>query len=375
MGSLDVVKKNKLKSFWKKYSNYIFFVFLISATCLVILTQVDPKTFVNAIKETKIAYLFVGIGCVFVYWLLEAYMLLMLMRRDKPDENISFAFTLTIVGQYYNLITPSATGGQPLQLYEMLKRGYSFGTGTAVLVQKYALYQVTVTLLAIIGTILSTVALHFGLVSAKWLIFIGLIVNIAGVVLIFVLALNANAAKSMMIGVVKFLIKLHILKDFKKYSEKIDRFIMEYSIAISALKKHHLETLRLFIVSIIQILFFYSINYWVYRAIGLRSETIFSIICLQSILYVAVAFIPTPGAAGGAEAGFLLIFGGIYGAMAPIAMILWRIITFYFIIMFGGVFLSFKSIRVGKNKMISIDEEVQLEKENKEKYIEETENK
>lgn len=75
------------------------------------------------------------------------------MRRENPDEKIPFAWTLTIVGQYYNLITPSAIGGQPLQLYEMAKKGYGFGVGTAVLVQKYALYRVTVTFLAILATV------------------------------------------------------------------------------------------------------------------------------------------------------------------------------------------------------------------------------
>lgn len=41
------------------------------------------------------------------------------------------------------------------------------------------------------------------------------------------------------------------------------------------------------------------------------------------------AFVPTPGASGGAEAGFLLIFGPIYGVgNTAVAMILWRIIAF-----------------------------------------------
>ncbi len=354
-GSKEKFWKTK---FWKKYSSYLFFVFLISATAIVIVTQVDPETFLRTIKRTNGYFLLIGFGCVFGYWILEAFMLLKLMRRENPSESFHFAWTVTMVGQYYNLITPSATGGQPLQLYEMSKKNYGIGSGTAVLVQKYALYQVTVTFLAIVATILSITTLHHSLDAAKWLIAIGLIVNIAGVVLIFILAFNANAAKAIMLGCVKLLLTLHIIKNPDKYFDKVNHFIKEYQIAIEALKSHQMQTLKLFVVSIVQILVFYSINYWVYRSLGLNETDAITIISLQAILYVAVAFVPTPGAAGGAEAGFLLLFGPIYGSgNTAIAMILWRLIIFYFIILFGGIYLSIHSIRVGKDKAKEIEEE------------------
>ncbi|KNZ42703.1 lysylphosphatidylglycerol synthase transmembrane domain-containing protein [Acetobacterium bakii] len=359
MDKKEKKKKEYLIKFLKKYSNYIFFVILISATALVILTQVDPETFINTIKQTKVGFLLLGIGCIFIYFTLEAYMLLKLMNRENPNEKLSFAWTLTIVGQYYNLITPSATGGQPLQLYEMSRKGYGFGAGTAVLVQKYALYQVTVTFLAIAATIFSITTLHHNLDAGKWLIGIGLIVNIAGVILIFILAFSPKAAKGIMIGCVKLLLKLHIFKNAEKYYSKVDHFIEEYQIAIEALKSHKMQTFRLFLVSIVQILVLYSVNYWVYRSLGLYETNAITIISLQAILYVAMAFVPTPGASGGAEAGFLLIFGPVYGpGYTPIAMILWRFITFYFIILFGGIYLSIHSIRVGKEKAKDIEKEI-----------------
>lgn len=373
MDQSEKKKKRWLSKFLKKYSNYIFFVFLIGATALVILTQVDPLTFINTLKEAKIGYLLLGIGCIFIYFGLEAYMLLILLRRENPNEKMHVGWTLTMIGQYYNLITPSATGGQPLQLYEMSKKGYCLGAGTAVLVQKYALYQVTVTFLAIIATIFSITSLHRSLDAAKWLIAIGLIVNIAGVVLIFILAFSPKAAKTIMTGGVTLLLKLHILKNVEKYYEKVDLFIGEYRIAIEALKSNKMQTFKLFLISVAQIVVLYSVNYWVYCSLGLAEINAITIISLQAILYVAVAFIPTPGASGGAEAGFLLIFGPIYGAgNTAVAMILWRIITFYFIILFGGIYLSIYSIRIGRNKLKGIEDELSREVE---KISDEKENK
>lgn len=362
MDHIRIEKKSRLSKIWEKYSNIIFLVFLIGATTLIILTQVDPETFIKTIKQANGWYLLLGIGCVFVYWNLEAFMLFKLMRRDNPAETFHFAWTLTIVGQYYNLLDPSSTGGQPVQLYEMSKRNYKLGSGTAVLIQKYALYQITTTFLALISIIFCITELHQSLDAAKWLIIIGLILNVAAVILIIILVFRPKSAKAIILGCVNFLLKIRILKNPEKYYRKVDHFVGEYKMAIDALKSHKLQTAQMFIISIIQMLIFYSINYWVYLSLGLSAVNAITIISLQAILYVAVAFVPTPGAAGGAEAGFLLIFGPIFGpAYTPVAMILWRMISFYFILLFGGIYLSIHSIKMGKGRVKAIEEEIDEE--------------
>lgn len=352
-------KKHWLYQFWNRYSNVIFLSFLITVTAVIVFTQLDPVELHQTLRNTKDEFLLLGIGCIFIYWLLEAYMLLKLMRRENPQERFSFAFTLMMVGQYYNLLDPSSSGGQPIQLYEMSKQKYGLGTGTAVLVQKYALYQITITLLAITSIVFCLTELNQSLDAAKWLIVIGLALNIAAVVLIVIFVFNPNAAKGILVGCVKLLEKIRIIKHPEKYYKKIDHFVGEYELAVEALKSQKKETVWLFLVSLVQMLVFYSVNYFVFLSMGYHAVNPITIISLQAILYVAVAFIPTPGAAGGAEAGFLLIFGPIYGAAnAPVAMILWRIITFYFILVFGGIYLSIHSIKMGKEKVDAIEEEI-----------------
>ncbi|MBC3889721.1 flippase-like domain-containing protein [Acetobacterium paludosum] len=352
-------KKGWFSKAWKNYSNAFFLILIIGVTAIIIFTQVDLVEFQKTLKQTKGEFLLLGIGCVFLYWFLEAYMLLKLMRQENSNEKFSFAFTLTMVGQYYNLLDPSSSGGQPIQLYEMSKKKYGLGTGTAVLVQKYALYQITITFLAIIAIVFCTTELNQSLDAVKWLIAFGLVLNVAAIVFIGILVFNPNAARGILLSCVKILLKLRILKNSEKQCKKIDHFVGEYKLAVEGLKDKKKETLQLFFVSIIQMMAFYSVGYFVYLSLGLNSVNAVTIISLQAILYVAVAFVPTPGAVGGAEAGFLLIFGPIYGAVnAPVAMILWRMITFYFILVFGGVYLSIHSIKMGKEKVNAIGEEL-----------------
>jgi uncharacterized membrane protein YbhN (UPF0104 family) len=50
----------------------------------------------------------------------------------------------------------------------------------------------------------------------------------------------------------------------------------------------------------------------------------------QWLCFTSMTLVPTPGAVGGAEAAFLVIFRGeIPAEMVPLAMTAWRVITFY----------------------------------------------
>ena len=54
-------------------------------------------------------------------------------------ENFSFfeALKVAFVGVFFSAITPSSTGGQPMQLYLMSKKNISVGFGSACMTQKF----------------------------------------------------------------------------------------------------------------------------------------------------------------------------------------------------------------------------------------------
>lgn len=56
----------------------------------------------------------------------------------------------------------------------------------------------------------------------------------------------------------------------------------------------------------------------------------------QWMVFIAMTLVPTPGAAGGAEAAFLMVFGKIIpaAAVAP-ALSGWRFLTYYFVLLAG----------------------------------------
>ena len=67
---------------------------------------------------------------------------------------------------------------------------------------------------------------------------------------------------------------------------------------------------------------------------------------------MAVSFIPTPGTAGASEVGFILLLGHLFPHnIISTALLLWRGISFYFSLIFSGIF-SFAVTTLGKKKIL-----------------------
>jgi len=75
-------------------------------------------------------------------------------------------------------------------------------------------------------------------------------------------------------------------------------------------------------------------------------------ISAQVFLTMFMSCIPIPGAEGGAEAGFYLIFGIFFKASSIVpAIFIWRLITYYLTIAVGSIFTVLLPNRsINKNK-------------------------
>ena len=67
--------------------------------------------------------------------------------------------------------------------------------------------------------------------------------------------------------------------------------------------------------------------------------------CIISSAYVLLmgSFIPLPGGTGGLEYGFIFFFGNfLTGSKLTALMLLWRFVTYYFVMILGAVLLNIR---------------------------------
>ncbi|HBC46440.1 MAG TPA: hypothetical protein DEO84_05400 [candidate division Zixibacteria bacterium] len=74
--------------------------------------------------------------------------------------------------------------------------------------------------------------------------------------------------------------------------------------------------------------------------LGLKADFVLFFL-LQWVIFTTMILIPTPGAVGGAEVTFALVFTNIVpSAVLPILVGAWRFVTFYMLIAIGAIFMA-----------------------------------
>ncbi len=338
-----------LKDNKKKIFNFCFIVFSSIILIYILVQSSDISLIINVLKQIKLHYVLIALGCLFIFWLLEAYMIFKLILKftDKKANFSTFwlALKTTLVGQYYSNITPGASGGQPVQLFVMKDENVPISAGTAVLVEKFLLFQIGVTVYSLTLAIYKLKTLLEFSNGATWLVMIGLTVNIIMILSIWLISIKPKLIKSVIGFIINILVKLRIIKDLPKAQNSCDEFIKNYEVSIKKMKTNKKLTLKLFALTFIQLTLFFSITYFIYKSFNLSGNSIFEIICLQSFVYMSVSFVPIPGTIGASEVGFVLLLGNVFSKnIIGAAILLWRGISYYFSLIFSGIFIILVSL-------------------------------
>lgn len=124
------------------------------------------------------------------------------------------------------------------------------------------------------------------------------------------------------------------------------------------------------VLKVLSLIAFYSIPFFILK--GLDNTLSFSnfmyVVIMTCFSLTLVAWIPTPGAAGASEYAFQALFQGI--VMSPnlviTLMITWKLFTFYFMILVGGInslilYIKSKKIKAVDSSNNKINNETALE--------------
>jgi len=299
----------------------------------------------HVLSKLKKAWVLAAFCSMIVFILLEGYILHYFF--EKQNIKISFLHTLKIaaIGLYYSCITPSSTGGQPVQVYYFKKYGVPAGASTSALAIKLICYQLS----AVFGSIFSFFAFHGYIRRNLWssmpFIITGLIVNLLPVIILLLLAFNKALLQKIAGGIVLFLHKIRLIKDKEKTLQKSRDFAEEYCRQLSYIKQNPRIFAEMMVLTAIQIISLMAVVFFVYSAFGLKKYSIFLLLALQFILYTSVSFAPLPGASGAQETGFYFYFNAIFpGKELYFALLLWRFFTYYLTLLFGGALVAFDGI-------------------------------
>lgn len=322
----------------KKILNFVILFGLIGLTIWIFVSNNDFDNFSELIQSTNILFLLIAFLCMVLYWFFEAYILHKMKKTLKINASYGSSLKLCMIGQYYSAITPFSTGGQPVQIYSMVNDGVPIGTASSLFVNRFLIYQFVMTFYALFMFIIKFNLLYSEAPFALPFIVVGGLINIVILMGIFLFLLNEKFVKTFLGKSLKILYKLKIVKNIEKSEEKLNNTLLDYKASVEEMKKDKKTTIQLIFISVVQLTISFSITYFIYLALGFEMGHFIDIIAIQSLHYMAVSFMPTPGTAGAAEGGFYMLFKIIFPKkILAFALMLWRLIDYYLRVLIAGL--------------------------------------
>lgn len=286
-------------------------------------------TFSSLIVAILLAVAFVSAEGGMIYFLLKST-----GAKIRPLQCIEYSF----IGFFFSGLTPSATGGQPAQLYYMKKEGIDLSVSSVVLMVVATIYKFVLVMIAIGIYVFWKAQLKEYLKEFYWLFFLGAFLNILLVVLLLMIMCVPGIIRNILYKAEKLLVYIKVMKSSESRKIRIDQFLDSYAQTVCYLKKHKKVIGVTILGTFLQRSCMFVLTLVIYNGMGLQGTNPLSIILLQASIYIAVDMLPLPGAQGITEAMYRKVFGDIFGGPYLISsMCIIRGLSFYLIMIISAV--------------------------------------
>lgn len=348
--------------------NIVFMVFIVKG----LIGNIGEQNFFDYVKGqgNRLWWLVGGIACYALYMFSQTIMFHALIKDITGKSRWGLSYNVGITGKYYDNVTPFAVGGQPMQIVALAKSGISPGVSTSIPLIKMIINSMTTAVLGLvffavgISKIMPTNSLYaFLFVVFEILGIIGLVITIFGVIIMIMLSTGNLFTRSLIAWIVKVGYKLKLVKNYRVTLKKWLDQVGEYKASVNYLKKNKKLLFKMVLYSCLESLSYAGISFFVVMAFMdpnyIANNPIsvwyilFSCVVKYYICSMAGSYIPLPGATGLMEIAFIALYGEFVGEAIVWALLSWRIISYYFILLHGFIHEMSKIIRnVSKQKKI-----------------------
>lgn len=312
--------------------NMIFFVVLIALTFFFLMRNKDINEVLHVISSIDIKYIILGLFVMSFYIIGEAFNNNMLLRKFGYKKSMLNSLKYATVGYFYSSITPSASGGQPMQLYHMNKEGIDISHGTIILLLQACSFHIVTLLYMLVGVLLNGGYLIDNLHYFTILLVIGITVTVC-VLTVLLGLLFSKKASHIFTKIALWFIRLLKLKNEDDIINKLTSEMDKFRESSTYLKENKKFFINVIVVTFLQMTAFYSVTY-ITAVIFKVPASYLKILTLQAVLFSAISSAPLPGSMGVSEIGFGAIFLPLFTEKyISTAILVNRFMNFYFFVL------------------------------------------
>ena len=368
----------KTKKSTIKYILNISLVLIATSLAIFFAIKDDANEIFHTLASARVNYLLIIVGIMVGCIAVRSFIYFCFAHLFTRKYHFHQAIAVDQIGQFYNAITPGASGGQIMQAYTYKKQGVPISGAVSILAMYSIVYQI---ILIVFGTVSFIVkydfitALGYIPTSIKinevpinlpiWpLTIVGFLLNVGVIAIVFLMGYWHGFHNFIMGPVVGFLGKLKIVKNPDKTRENLRIQVENFKIEFRRLSTN-IPFLILVVVSFSAYMVLkFCIPFFVGKALGNQSTaaSFWDCIFLSNYHQMITGLIPIPGSAGVSEfvfynlfmnendpaSGFFCIFNELGNpdkdatrTLCRSALLIWRSSTFVIPILIGGFVAAF----------------------------------
>lgn len=331
--------------FKKGIINTSIFMFFVLITFYVIFKNNDIEKICNIITQVDIKFILIAILCMICFIVVESTNIVRIVKLLGDKISIFKGIKYALIGFFFSSVSPGASGGQPMQVYFMKKDGLQISRSTLAILTEAFSFQLCTLLLVSVAFISHYHFIENSIGNLKFLIILGMTMNVVILVFLMLVIFSKKIIAKIIEFVCGILHKCHYKKE-EQFREKCFEQIEEYKAGAKALIANPKALIKIFLTTLVQLIFFHSIPYFVYLSFGFSEATFFTFLSVQLVLYITVSLVPVPGAVGVSEGGFLVLYKLLFPVeLISSAMLLSRGINFYLFVLISGVVSLYFSLK------------------------------
>lgn len=306
---------------------------------LLILFTIDRKSLQRIFINIQPQFLLYVLLIMLANWFIGGLRLKILIKTIGNNISLKDSIMVYLAGAFVSNVTPFASGGGPFQIYFLHKKGINVGQSSTAIVIQFVLRL-----------------FFFGLMTPIFLIFFNWAIS-PGVIPVFLFYLAFGFGMVFSFGIIILILVPQIMdklinlvfnikkvKKFFRNNGRAKRWLVKARTELREFR-YSLEVLsqywgRLFLVGLTTVVF-WSLMFMVIpvllKGFGVKPH-FFRAYIMQTIFYLILPYMPSPGASGVAEIGFASLFVSfIPEDLIGLATFGWRLATFYLVLLVGGV--------------------------------------
>lgn len=329
----------------KKNRFYLVLAFLLGF--IVIWNELRKVSYTDLTKELGLIrweWLGVAVVCMLIHWGIEAKIIQLLLKRTNPSFSFKNSYRIPLIEHLFNAITPFSTGGQPAQIVALAKSGVDAGVATSVSLMKFVVYQLWIVFNFLLCLVWGFRFLAGNMSRLSLLVLLSFSIHfivVVGLLLVMYWYPFTQKLANWFFNILGKMNKGAGTQALRERTfQKMDNFYEESRY----MKNQPVLMIKASLLTITQLIAYYVVPFFILKAIGVSGVSMIQVIVLHAFIILLISLFPVPGGIGGAEYSFGLLFGIYITSQSKLvlAILLWRMVTYYLGIILGLIALVIK---------------------------------